>query len=71
MFEGHSADTCARKFQLKLMGGRAEVIACADPGAMTPIGDSGIFHHFSLLLLLFSWSLTTVPKTTEGHIVGF
>ena len=40
MFEGNSADTCADKFPLMLMGGRAEGLACADPGARTPIGVS-------------------------------
>jgi hypothetical protein len=33
MFEGDSADMCAGKFLLALMGGRAEGLACADPGA--------------------------------------
>ena len=33
---------CAEKFPLVLMGGRAEGLACADPGAKTPIGASGI-----------------------------
>ena len=42
MFEGDSADTCAGKFLLVSMGGRAEGLACADPGARTPIGASGI-----------------------------
>ena len=41
--EGHSADTGAGKFPLVSMGGRAGGLACADPGAMTPIGASGIF----------------------------
>ena len=41
MFEGDSADTCAEKFLLVLMGGRAEGLACADPGAKNPIGASG------------------------------
>ena len=41
MFEGDSADTGAGKFLLVLMGGRAEGLACADPGARTPIGASG------------------------------
>ena len=40
MFEGDSADMCAGKFPLILMGGRAEGLACADLGAMTPIGAS-------------------------------
>ena len=43
MFEGDSADTGAGKFPLVLMGGRAEGLACADPGARTPIGASGFF----------------------------
>ena len=43
MFEGDSADTCAEKFPLISMGGRAEGLACADPGARTPIGASGNF----------------------------
>jgi hypothetical protein len=42
MFEGDSADTCARKFLLVLIGGQAEGLACAYPGARTPIGASGI-----------------------------
>ena len=42
MFEGDSADICAGKFPLVLMGG-AEGLACADPGAKTPIGASAIF----------------------------
>ena len=55
MFEGDSADTCARTFPLVLMGGRAEGLACADPVARTPIGVSGILfimfdvvqkHHY-------------------------
>ena len=37
MFEGDSADMCAGKFLLVSMGGRAEGLACAEPGARTPI----------------------------------
>ena len=45
MFEGDFADRCAGKFPLMLlMGGRAEGLACADPGARTPIGMSGICY---------------------------
>ena len=44
MFEGDSADMCAGKFPLTSMGGRAEGLACADPGARTPIGVSGILN---------------------------
>ena len=41
MFEGDSADTCAEKFPLVSMGGRAEGLGCADPGARTPISATG------------------------------
>ena len=40
MFEGDSADMCAGKSPLVSMGGRAEGLACADPGARTPISAS-------------------------------
>jgi hypothetical protein len=40
MFEGDSADTGAGKFLLVSMGEQAEGLACADPGARTPIGAS-------------------------------
>ena len=43
MFKGDSAHTCPGKFPLTLMGCRAEGLACADPGARTPIGMSGNF----------------------------
>ena len=39
MFEGDSADRCAGKFPLVSMGGRAEGLACADPGALAEILD--------------------------------
>ena len=45
MFEGDSADMCAGKFLPVSMGGRAEGLACADPGARTPIGASGNFNY--------------------------
>ena len=50
IFEGDSADMCAEKFPLVSMGGRAEGLACADPGARTPINNSGNFSicfHFA------------------------
>ena len=43
MFECDSADMCAGKFPLVLMGDQVEGLACADPGARTPIGASGFF----------------------------
>ena len=44
MFEGDSTDMCAGKFLLVSIGGRAEGLACADPGARTPIGASRNYH---------------------------
>ena len=55
MFEGDSADMCAGKFPLVSMGGRAEGLACADPGARTPIGASG--NSFSFLVFFFFFFL--------------
>ena len=52
MFEGDSADTCAGKFPLVSMGGRAEGLACADPGARTPSAQAEI-----LLLFLYESDL--------------
>ena len=49
MFEGDSADMCAGKFPLVSIGGRAEGLACADPGARTPIGASGNLLYLSIL----------------------
>ena len=46
MFEGDSAETCAKKIPLMLMGGRAEGLECANHVARTPIGMSGIFLYF-------------------------
>ena len=51
MFEGDSEDTCAGKFPLVSMGDRAEDLACANPGARTPIGASGIYHYFHIILV--------------------
>ena len=43
MFKGDSADTCAEKYPLVLIGGRAQGLVYADPVAKTPIGASGNF----------------------------
>ena len=48
------------------MGGREEGLACADPGARTPIGAREKFLLVLILLLL-----TAVIKTPEGVVVGF
>ena len=42
MFEGNSSEMWAGKFPLMSMGGRAEGLACVDPGARNPIGVSRI-----------------------------
>ena len=42
MFEGDSADTCTGKFPLMSMGGRAEDLACTEPGVRNPISVSRI-----------------------------
>ena len=47
MFECDSTDMCGEKFPLVSMGGRAEGLACADPGARIPIGASGNFVPFN------------------------
>ena len=48
MFKGDFPDTLAKKNPLLSMGGRAEGQACADLGARTPIGASGILYCLSL-----------------------
>ena len=53
MFEGDSADMAAGKLHLVSMGGRAEGLACADPGARTPIGASGILYYLFYLFCSF------------------
>ena len=47
MFEGDSADALDGKFPLVLMGGRAEGLACADPGARTPSAQRKFFKNFA------------------------
>ena len=47
IFEGDSA--LVPKISASVDGGRAEGLACADPGARTPIGASGNFkYHCSI-----------------------
>ena len=66
MFEGDSADTCAGKFPLVSMGGRAEGLACADPEARTPIGDCGNFYLLHHKLISFSHSFICIPYLQHG-----
>ena len=42
MFVGDSADMSARKCPLESMGGRAEGLACADPGGEPPLALADI-----------------------------
>ena len=58
IFEGDSADTCAEKIPLVSMGGQAEGLACADPGARNPIGACGnmlSFPLFNYCTILMYW----------------
>ena len=64
MFEGDSADTRAGKFPLMSMGGRAEGLACADPGARTPIGMSGNLENVA-------FSDLDGCSTNSGDMQGF
>ena len=66
MFEGDSADMCAGKFPLMSMGGRAEGLACADPGARTPIGASG-----NLVITLDSCAINPPFLITGEPILEF
>ena len=52
IFEGDSADTCAGKFPLVLMGAERG-LAFADPGARIPIGASRISIVFILRNVFF------------------
>ena len=46
MFEGDSAVMCSGKFSLVSMGGRAEGLACADPGAGPPSALAELFMFY-------------------------
>ena len=52
------SDMCNDKLLLMSMGGRVEGLACADPGAMTPIGMSGNFAIFIV------WPLSNINNLT-------
>ena len=68
MFEGDSADMCAEKFPLMLMGGRAEVLAYADPGPRTPVGFSGNFALFPKIISVLI-TFETFNTLTNTHLV--
>ena len=64
MFKGDSADTCGGKFPFMPMGGRAEGLLCADPGARTPIGvsrnfESCLFSQKYTILVIYFGSLAS------------
>jgi hypothetical protein len=69
MFEGDSADTGAGKFPLVSMGGRAEGLACADPGARTLIGASGIWIRSNQWLMRYSYFLNVFRSSFIGSFV--
>ena len=48
MFKGYFAHNWARNVSLMSRGGPAEGLACADPGARTPIGASGNLRNHVL-----------------------
>jgi hypothetical protein len=56
MFESDSAEPCAGKFPLVSMGGRAEGLACADPGERNSIGASGniLSKHDATVLNIYA-----------------
>ena len=64
MIEGYSADTGAGKFPLASMGVLAEGLACADPGARTPIGASGNYQIIS-----FPFEAVVMSKAMYKYIL--
>ena len=67
MFEGDSADTCAGKFPLMSIGGRAEGLACAEPGARTPIDASRKFYFIFICCLKYH-IITNTDRDTIYHL---
>ena len=66
MFEGNSVDTCGVKFPLVPMGGRAEGLAWADPGARTPIGASGNYGYVRNEMRRNPQGLVNLTRRTFG-----
>ena len=54
------------------MGGQAEGLACADPGARTPIGASGNFNKIIMMVLyeqvLYEQVLRNVRNVTKTEL---
>ena len=51
IFKGDSADMCARKFSLVLMGGRANGQACADGEQGPPLARAEIYIALYLTIM--------------------
>ena len=62
-----SADMCAGKFPLVSMEGRVEGLACAYPGARTPISASGIFSSSSELNSLYTVWKSVIKLPTVSY----
>ena len=72
MFEGDSADMCARKFPLMSMGGRAKGLPCLEPGAWTPMGVSGNLRRVIITFLpLPQKDLRPQPTSFEEAVIVF
>jgi hypothetical protein len=63
VFEGDSADTCARKFPLVSMGGRANGQACADGERGPPSARAKFFDIRNIFL---KWSCRQDPLFVES-----
>ena len=70
MFEGDSADTCGGKFLLVSMGGRAEGLACVDPGVRTPIGVSGNFVKLQVYFRVIHFFLS-LPFSLQSTLMNY
>ena len=73
MLEDDFADMCAGKFMFKSMGGRAEGLACPDPGARTPFGTSVnlfyVIHFRPAIYCLIPQVLNRKIEFNEDHII--
>ena len=71
MFEGYSAEMCVGKFPLMSMGGRAEGLVCADPGARTPIGVSGISSVYATTIWMVLHTQADSHLSTKLTLDGY
>ena len=70
MFESKSAHTRTGKFPLVSVWGRAEGLACADPGARTPIGASEILTKSRLSSIKKKFQFEIKKEYDLGKKVG-